>query len=148
MRFWDASAIVPLLVEEPASAACREWLRDDREMLVWALSVTEATSAVRRKQRMGELTEAAADEALGRLDALAGAWSEVQALPRVRDRAHRLLAVHDLRAGDALQLAAALTATLDRPQLLPFVCLDARLQAAARREGFHGAREVNPGTRR
>lgn len=136
MRFWDSSAIVPLVVEEPASALCRGWLRDDREMMTWALSATEATSAVRRKQRLGEIGEQHAGEALGRLAMLASNWTEVQALERVHDRAHRLLAIHDLRAADSLQLAAALTATSDRPQLLPFVCFDDRLATAARREGF------------
>jgi hypothetical protein len=43
---------------------------------------------------------------------------------------------HPLRAGDALQLAAALVACGERPEALPFVCLDDRLRDAARREGF------------
>jgi hypothetical protein len=46
------------------------------------------------------------------------------------------LALHDLRAADALQLAAALIACDEQPALLPFVTLDRRLADAARREGF------------
>ena len=41
-----------------------------------------------------------------------------------------------MRAADALQLAAALVATGERPGDLPFVTLDHRLAEAARREGF------------
>jgi len=54
----------------------------------------------------------------------------------VRSRAERLLGVHTLRAGDALQLAAALLAAEEDPADLPFVTLDERLADAARKEGF------------
>jgi hypothetical protein len=54
----------------------------------------------------------------------------------LRDNACRLLRVHDLRAADALQLAAGLAAAEGRPATLPFVCLDERLAATAEREGF------------
>jgi len=45
-------------------------------------------------------------------------------LKRVRERARRLLESHTLRAADALQLAAALVASEEKPQDLPFVTLD------------------------
>ena len=35
MRFWDSSAIVPLIVEEAASARMRDLYAGDRGMLVW-----------------------------------------------------------------------------------------------------------------
>jgi predicted nucleic acid-binding protein len=54
----------------------------------------------------------------------------------VRRRAERLAAVHPLTAADALQLAAALVASGDRPETLDFVTLDSRLAAAAQIEGF------------
>lgn len=54
----------------------------------------------------------------------------------IRARADRLLAVHPLRAADALQLAALLAASEERPADLPFVTLDDRLAEAARKEGF------------
>jgi len=54
----------------------------------------------------------------------------------LRDAARRLLRVHDLRAADALQLAAALAAAEGRPMTLTLLCLDDRLGAAAEREGF------------
>jgi hypothetical protein len=54
----------------------------------------------------------------------------------LRERAIRLLAAHPLRAGDALQLAAALAWCDDTPAGETFVCLDGRLRDAARAEGF------------
>ena len=136
MRFWDASAIVPLLVEEDSSPTCRSWLGSDADLIVWGLTVTEATSAVRRKQRLNQLSDDDAQIALKRLGRLVSAWSQVQAWESVRDRAHRLLASHDLGAADSLQRAAALVVTHERPTLLSFVCLDQRLARAASKEGF------------
>jgi hypothetical protein len=54
----------------------------------------------------------------------------------VRARASRLLTAHRLRAAHALQLGAALVWCEEQPAGETFVCLDRRLRAAARREGF------------
>jgi hypothetical protein len=54
----------------------------------------------------------------------------------VRQTAERLLQAHQLRAGDAFQLAAAIDAATGGAQLPTFVCLDDRLSDAARAEGF------------
>lgn len=54
----------------------------------------------------------------------------------MRPLARRLLRVHVLRAADALQLAAAMTAAEDDLSSLELVCLDEHLAAAAKREGF------------
>ncbi len=57
-------------------------------------------------------------------------------LKRVRERARRLLESHTLRAADALQLAAALVASEEKPQDLPFVILDHPLALGPEEEGF------------
>lgn len=54
----------------------------------------------------------------------------------VRERAHRLLEIHPLRAADALQLSAALIATEDQPNGFGFVTCDEVLATAAEKEGF------------
>lgn len=136
MRFWDSSALVPLVSREPASAACVELLAGDDAMAVWAFTRLEMASAVRRKERDGELTPQEAQEAFRRISLLERAWTEVDGVRPVRARAERLLAVHPLRAADALQLAAALVLTGERPTGYRFVTRDDRLAAAARAEGF------------
>ena len=55
MRFWDSSAVVPLVCAEPLSARCRSWLRRDPVMLVRALAATEVISALSRKRREQKL---------------------------------------------------------------------------------------------
>ncbi len=67
---------------------------------------------------------------------LIDSWHEIVPSDAVRRTAERLMRVHSLRAADSLQLAAALIAADHDPATLDLVCLDARLGAAARREGF------------
>lgn len=136
MKFWDSSAIVPLLVGEAASPAMLRTLDDDPEIVAWWATETECVSALARLEREGDLTQAGLGAALRRLEALARSWQEVQAVPAVRHASIRLLRVHPLRAGDALQLAAAVVVAEGYPATLPFVTLDDRLALAAMREGF------------
>lgn len=136
MRFWDSSALVPLLVREAATPVVRQALKGDSEMLVWALSPAEVSGALWRRRRAGDLDEAGRAAAEAGLERLAELWTEVVDLTAVVRRTRRLLGVHPLRTADALQLAAALAACADQPELLEVVTLDDRLAEAARREGF------------
>lgn len=136
MRFWDSSAIVPLLVGEGTTAAMQALAKDDPAMLVWWATEVECVSAIARLEREDDLSSDATQVALERLDALADGWSEVQPVEPARRTARRLLRVHRLRAADALQLAAAVVAAEGHPASLDIVTLDDRLGGAARREGF------------
>lgn len=136
MRFWDSSALVPLLVRQRASGRMRALYRKDASVLAWWGARIECESALSRLEREGRLKRRSAGAARGRLDRFAATWQEVQPVEAVRESARRLLRVHDLRAADALQLAAALAAAEGRPASLQVVCLDDRLGAAAEREGL------------
>jgi len=136
VRFWDASALVPLLVTQAHTRRLTALFRVDPVAIVWWGSAVECASAVARLERAGLLSARDSTQALARLDSLTRAWQEIQPTQGVRDTARRLLRVHDLRASDALQLAAAIAAAEARPSGLPFACLDERLSAAAAREGF------------
>lgn len=136
MRFWDSSAIVPLVCAEDSSQQCRAWLREDPVVLVWTLAATELVSALCRKSREGKLNRHAFTAAKRRLVKLERAWNEVVRYDAVQARARRLLEVHPLSAADALHLGAALVAVEERPNILEFVTFDARLAEAADKEGF------------
>ena len=136
MRFWDASAIVPLLMTEAATKALQELAGTDPAMLVWWATEVECGSAIARLERDAALTAAAVTEAFDRLKRLGEGWHEVEPSDAVREAAVRFLRVHSLRAADALQLAAAFVAAERRPSSLEVVTLDERLAAAARKEGF------------
>ena len=136
MRFWDSSAVVPLLVAEPSSAAVMGEYELDSEVVAWWATEAECVSALARLEREGSLTAPSMGEGLRRLGGLARAWREVQPVMTVRTTAIRLLRVHPLRTADALQLASAIVAAEDHPATLPLVTLDERLAQAAEREGF------------
>lgn len=135
MKFWDSSAIVPLVVEEPSSLAMRDELKDDGDVVVWWATSVECVSALVRSSRTGRIADEA--PAIARLDRIARLWREVEPAPEIRDAARRLIRVHDgLRAAHAIQLGAALAVAEQRPSSIGFVCLDDRLKAAADREGL------------
>lgn len=136
MKFWDSSAIVPLLVEEEASDYCLQTLSDDQEMLVWCFSGLEVMSALCRRVREGSLIGPLFQETKKHLNYLLECTHEVKAIDLVKKRAARLLQVHQLRTADACQLAAALVATREDPNRLAIVSFDQRLNNAATKEGF------------
>jgi predicted nucleic acid-binding protein len=136
MRFWDASAIVPLLMTEVATKPLQRLVAADATMLVWWATEVECASAIARLERDGALESPVVNEAFDRLKRLADGWHEVDPSDAIREAAVRFLRVHPLRAADALQLAAAFLAAERRPSSLEIVTLDDRLAAAARKEGF------------
>ena len=136
MKFWDASAIVPLLVAEESTRRLQTLAAEDTAMLVWWGSTVECTSALARLERDGALNVRAMALALERLRQLSAGWHEVDPSDEIRETAARFLRVHPLRAADALQLAAAFAAAERRPASLEIVTLDERLANAARKEGF------------
>jgi hypothetical protein len=136
VRFWDASALIPLLVAERDTARVEGWLRADPDVVVWTLTRVEVLSALARRRR--EEPAAARRLSAARRELLEAweRWSEVTAVDAVRRHAERVVETHPLRAADALQIAAALVAAEDLPAALEFVTLDRRQAEAAEREGF------------
>lgn len=136
MRFWDSSAVVPLVVSESSSNLVRRLYREDPVIIAWWGTELECVSAVARRRRDGDLPPAIAQGAFDRLSVLRRSWQEVEPAEEIRESAARFLRIYPLRAVDALQLAAAFRAAEGRPPTLPFVSLDDRLIAAAESEGF------------
>ena len=136
MKFWDASAIVPLLVAESMTRSVQTLARRDPDMLAWWGSRVECASALARLERDALLDGKDAALAFDRLKQLADAWHEIEPSEILRENALRFLRVHPLRVADALQLAAAFVAAERRPSSLEVVTLDGRLADAARKEGF------------
>ena len=136
MKFWDASAVVPLLVDEPPMEALLDLLDRDPLVITWWGTPVECVSALARRERERSLTMGDAAAAIDRMRALGRGWQEVLPSEPVRTTAQRLLRIHPLRAADSLQLAAAIVASEQDSTSLDFVSLDERLNAAAGREGF------------
>ena len=136
MKFWDASAIIPLCVDEPNSKAVKEVAGKDGSIAAWWGSVVECHSAFARLRREAIFTNDEEDNLRSLLTILVAAWTEIEPGEELRTIAGRLLLNHPLRAADSLQLAAALIWAERSPKGHHFVCLDQRLRDAARKEGF------------
>jgi len=136
VRFWDSSAIVPLVLVEPATTRVRAWLREDATVAIWTFTRVEVLSALARRRRaeprMRRQIAAARREFLEAWPR----WSEVTMIDAVKRLAERLVETHPLRAADALQIGAALVAAESEPETLEYVTLDSRQAEAAEREGF------------
>jgi uncharacterized protein len=135
--FWDASALVPLCVHQgrtPQAIA----LYKSYEVVVWWATSVEIASALARLVRMKQLNPGDWAQARRLAGDLADSWSVVQPSDALRAKATVLLNQYDLRAADALQLAAALEWCESMPRGRAFVCSDQALLQAAILNGFEG----------
>ena len=133
--FWDSSALVPLCVHESASRRAHAQLAKFLPVVWWG-SLVEVHRAIARLHRLGKLNDAEKQKAGSQLAVLNRGWREILPGDPLRDLATRLLDAYELRAGDSLQLAAALTWCQQRPARRDFLCADERLSKAALAAGF------------
>ena len=136
MKFWDSSALVPLLVRETTTPRLRALYEAEPNPMVWWGTFVECASALARRHAEGFLDGDGLAVATTRLEKSAVDWLEISPGPELRTQAVRLVRLHRLRAADALQLAAAIVASDLEPSALEFVTLDSRQAEAAEREGF------------
>src|SRR2546426_11216537 len=102
MKFWDASAIAPLLMTEPTTKTVQALAEKDPTMIVWWAREVECASAIARLERDAALAEAAGTRAFERLKHLGHAGHEVDPSDPSRETAGRLLRVHPPRSGGSL----------------------------------------------
>jgi predicted nucleic acid-binding protein len=137
LAFWDASALVPLCVGQsntPRAIA----LYQSNEAVVWWATPVEIASALARLVRMKQLDSAEWVRARQLSAELASAWFVIGPSDGLRAKAAQLVDRYDLRAADALQLAAAMEWCQDVPQNRIFVTADQKLHEAALLAGFEG----------
>ncbi|HEX7939235.1 MAG TPA: hypothetical protein VF483_09610, partial [Gemmatimonadaceae bacterium] len=67
MKYWDSSALLPLLVEQAASAAMRELAAEDVAVATWWGTPVECASGLGRLEREGSLDAASLGEAMAYL---------------------------------------------------------------------------------
>jgi len=136
VKFWDASALIPLCIDEPQTRIVRDIAKKDSDIVAWWGSPVECSSAFARLRREGILKEEELARIRRLLLHLSDTWTEIEPSDDVRNTAGRLLFIHPLHAADSFQLAAALVWADKSPQGHQFVCLDRRLREIAEKEGF------------
>jgi predicted nucleic acid-binding protein len=75
--YLDTSAMVPLLIAEPTSPACRRFWDDADAVVTNRLLYVEAAAALAQAHRMGRLVETHLDNAMKLLDRL---WDELDVI--------------------------------------------------------------------
>ena len=136
MKFWDSSAIVPLLVVQERSKDVQQLLKEDRLMVVCAIAVFECYGALTRLLREGFLVRDSFSMAVLKLDKLIAAWKTVELGGALTEEVKRVLRVYPLRTADSIQLASAIISCEKQPSTGEFVCLDDKLAGCAEKEGF------------
>src|SRR5207247_1117483 len=78
LKFWDSSALVPLLVAEAPTPRLQAVFEADPVVLAWWATEVECVSAIARLERDGNMSPRSVIRALARLDSLAASWHEIQ----------------------------------------------------------------------
>lgn len=136
MRFWDSSALLSLVLPEPASFRVAIIASSDSEIAIWWATPIECFGALTRSKSSGRVAASSLRKAETKLSFLFANAEEIQPWEKVRGLAHQLTLKYPLRAADAFQLAAALDWCGGNTRGESFVCLDDRLRGAAALEGF------------
>ena len=135
LAFWDASALVPLCVQQaitPRAVA----LHKIYDAAVWWATPVEIASTLARLLRMKQLDPSEWTKARNLAKRLADSWFVIQPSDGLRAKAIQLLDRYDLRSADSFQLAAALEWCEDAPQARVFLTTDQKLREAALLSGF------------
>ena len=133
--FWDTSALVPLCARQGTSPRAMA-LYQIHDVVVWWSTPVEVASALARLVRMRQLAAGDYSKARKLAEVLADSWSVIQPSDALRAHATQLVERLELRAADALQLAAALEWCEHAPQGRVFLTADQKLREAALLSGF------------
>ena len=107
IAYLDTSALVPLLIDEPASPICERLWDDADDVVSVRIAYVEAAAAIAQARRLGRLTRLQQRDALTLLHDM---WQQLQLVdiddPLVH-RAGALADLHSLRGYDATHCAGA-----------------------------------------
>jgi len=133
--FWDTSALVPLFVRQSATLRVAA-MYDAHDIVIWWATPVEIASALARLVRIQQITASDYAESRKLVEIVSSSWRVVQPSDGLRALANRLVDRYDLRAADALQLAAALEWCEGAPNGRTFLTADGRLRDSALISGF------------
>lgn len=130
--YWDASAVIAALVDEPRTLAARRLAASPGTHLLSSLAWAETRATIARAERESKLAGAlvaATDKALR-----AGPWRQMHASPDW-ELVRTLSRIWPLRGADLWHLALAKTLARELPELT-FLTYDEALGKAAAGEGL------------
>jgi predicted nucleic acid-binding protein len=137
--YLDTSVLVKLYVREPGTEQMIGLASPGQghSLAVLSLARVEFRSAIRQRQRAGDVSQEAAEGLIRMMENHFQGMFLVQLVnEEVIEQAAALLDRHPLRAYDAMQLAGCLALGSRMTERPCFVCSDQRLLRAAEGEGF------------
>lgn len=133
IAYFDTSALIPLIVEEPTTHVCQRLWNEASRVGSVRLLYAEASAALARAHRMARLTATQLDEAMEALEDIVVELDHVEVTDQLVRAAGALARTHGLRGYDAVHLGAGLNVADDD---VVFVTGDTNLAAAARALGI------------
>ncbi len=146
LYYLETSALVKLYVREPGTDRLLQLASRaaDHRLAVLALAQVEVHSAIRKRQRLGDIDESVATLVIGRFEQhLETKFVRQIVSDSVLDTATGLVDRYSLRAYDAVQLAGCVVLKATSGAQEPvFICADRQLLQAAESEGLQS---LDPG---
>jgi len=139
--YLDTSALVKLYVREPGTERMLRLAADANahRFAILSLARAELYSAVRRRERAGDIDGVLVTQLLNRFEShLKTRFLRQSVSDLVLDLACALIDRHPLRAYDALQVAGCLILRSAAPDPPVFVCADRQLLEVAETESLTG----------
>ena len=133
LAFWDSSALLKLLVEEPGTNLAVALWDDATAVAASRLAIPEMSAALAAAERSGRIDDDRRRVAAGEWRRYLAALDVMELTPAVGDHASELAAAHPLSGADAVYLATALAL---RDDALVVVTWDRRLSSAASAMGL------------
>lgn len=136
---FDTSSFLKIYIEEDGSHIVQALLIDNENhtLIISELTILEAHSAIRRREREGTISAEHADHIIEQINDDKMSRFVMQELSSAMiSEAARLIDDHPLRSLDALQLAGCLEIRRERLIAPTFVCADSRLCDAAEKEAL------------
>jgi uncharacterized protein len=140
IAYFDTSAVVPLLIQEPTTEQCIRLWDEASRVLTVRLTYPEARAALASAQRAGRLTRSQLTAAVAELENVLEQVDVIEVGADLARTAGELAQRHGLRGYDAVHLGATLAAADDD---LVLVTGDADLAAAAANAGLAVARPTD-----
>ena len=137
--YFDTSAFVKLYIQEDGTRTVTEVTQylDRNQIIILDMALLESRSAVRRREREGDISGLDANRVLKQMEDDGASIYLVQpSTPAVMEEASRLLDIYPLRTYDAMHLAGCLLVRNRVLAPLTFVCADSRLCEIAAFEGL------------
>ena len=129
--YWDASAILSVVVRNAHTEGARGWYRQDAVHLISTLALAETCAVLAELERGGTLTDAQAAEAK---DVILAPPFQRTSLSPSWDDLRSLSMLHSLRGADLWHLSLARALKSKYFPEIRLLTYDTRLKAAATRE--------------